>query len=68
MVLLDQQGQTEGQLHALSAVEPGIAIGSVVEMQVLMVEVLGAAYALGDILPRQFEMNSRQEAACRLPS
>src|SRR4051794_19000194 len=57
-VLAQQLGHAEGQIEALAGVQAGIAHGLVALAQVVVEDLLGAAEALGDVLPGQLHVDA----------
>src|SRR5205085_10642052 len=53
----------EGELDRLAGIEPRVAMRQVVGGETLFADLLSAADALRDVLPRQFEMHAAGVAA-----
>src|SRR5690606_25765851 len=62
-VLVEPPGDEHRHLEGLLVVQPGIDPGAVVPAQVVLVEAAGAADALGDVLPRELEVDATQGRA-----
>src|SRR3546814_2087219 len=58
-LVLQGLGAEEGELQRLLGVEPGVAVGVVAVAQRLVADGLGAADALGDVLPGQDRKSTR---------
>lgn len=56
----------KGQLERLLLIQPGIAVGRVIGVQILIVQALAAARALGDRVARELEVHAAQEGAVLL--
>ena len=54
------------QLERLLLIQPGIAVGRVIGVQILIVQALAAARALGDRVARELEVHAAQEGAVLL--